>query len=76
MSSLVPAPLYTGYSRPHHLAEDELPVFLAELTGLHPTREGIIVQIVMLLVFAAGAAYVFAWQPARRRRRVLEAAPS
>ena len=53
-----------------------LPVFLAELTGLHPTREGIIVQIVMLLVFIAGAAYVFAWQPARRRRRVLEAAPS
>jgi hypothetical protein len=30
----------------------------------------------MLLVFIAGAAYVFAWQPARRRRRVLEAAPS
>src|SRR3954471_486448 len=53
-----------------------LPVFLAELTGLHPTQEGIIVQIVMLLVFVAGAAYVFAWQPARRRRRVLEAQPS
>src|SRR3954468_6477360 len=53
-----------------------LPVFLAELTGLHPTQEGIIVQIVMLLVFVVGAAYVFAWQPARRRRRVLEAAPS
>jgi high-affinity iron transporter len=53
-----------------------LPVFLAELTGLHPTREGIIVQAVMLFVFIAGAAYVFAWQPARRRRRVLEAAPS
>jgi high-affinity iron transporter len=55
-----------------------LPVFLAELTGLHPTREGIIVQIVMLVVFAAGAAYVFAWQPARRRKRqrVLEAAAS
>ncbi len=47
-----------------------LPVFLAELTGLHPTQEGIIVQIVMLVVFAAGAAYVFAWQPARRRRMV------
>jgi high-affinity iron transporter len=47
-----------------------LPVFLAELTGLHPTREGIIVQIAMLVVFAAGAAYVFAWQPARRRRMV------
>jgi high-affinity iron transporter len=50
-----------------------LPVFLAELTGLHPTQEGIIVQAVMLVVFAAGAAYVFGWQPARRRRRTAEA---
>jgi high-affinity iron transporter len=45
-----------------------LPVFLAELTGIHPTREGLAVQLAMLIVFVAGAAYVFAWQPARRRR--------
>jgi high-affinity iron transporter len=45
-----------------------LPVFLAELTGIHPTREGLIVQAVLLTVFALGALYVFAWQPARRRR--------
>ncbi|MGI8593881.1 MAG: FTR1 family protein [Solirubrobacteraceae bacterium] len=45
-----------------------LPVFVAELTGIHPTREGLIVQAVMLAVFAAGAAYVFLWQPARKRR--------
>jgi high-affinity iron transporter len=51
-----------------------LPVFLAELTGIHPTREGLAIQAVMLLVFVLGAAYVFAWQPARRRRRQQTAA--
>jgi high-affinity iron transporter len=44
-----------------------LPVFVAELTGIHPTREGLLVQAAMLVVFAIGAAYVFAWLPARRR---------
>jgi high-affinity iron transporter len=52
----------TPVSRPR------LPVFLAELTGIHPTTQGLIVQGVMLAVFAFGALYVFAWQPARRRR--------
>ena len=47
-----------------------LPVFLAELTGIHPTQEGLIVQAVLLAVYVLGALYVFAWQPARRRRRV------
>jgi high-affinity iron transporter len=51
-----------------------LPVFLAELTGIHPTREGLAIQAVMLLVFVLGAAYVFAWQPARRRRQQQTAA--
>ncbi len=51
-----------------------LPVFVAELTGIHPTREGLIVQAAMLAIFAAGAAYVFLWQPARQRRRTGEAA--
>jgi high-affinity iron transporter len=50
-----------------------LPIFVAELTGIHPTREGLIAQAVLLAIFAAGAAYMFAWQPARRRRRVAEA---
>ena len=49
-----------------------LPVFLAELTGIHPTREGIFVQLVLLGIYAAGAAYMFAWLPLRRR--ALEAA--
>jgi high-affinity iron transporter len=51
------------------VSSPRLPVFLAELTGIHPTREGLAIQAAMLLVFALGAAYVFAWQPARRRRR-------
>jgi high-affinity iron transporter len=45
-----------------------LPVFLAELTGIHPTTEGIAVQVALLAVYALGAAYVFAWRPARERR--------
>jgi high-affinity iron transporter len=56
------------------VSSPRLPVFLAELTGIHPTREGIALQIAMLLVFVLGAAYVFAWQPARRRRRQQTAA--
>jgi hypothetical protein len=45
-----------------------LPVFLAELTGIHPTTQGLVVQSVLLGVFLLGALYAFAWQPARRRR--------
>lgn len=47
-----------------------LPIFLAEMTGIHPTVQSLLVQLVMLIVFAAGAAWVFAVQPARARRRV------
>jgi high-affinity iron transporter len=46
-----------------------LPVLLAELTGIHPTRESLLVQAVLLAIFVAGALWVFAWAPARRRRR-------
>jgi high-affinity iron transporter len=51
-----------------------LPVFLAELTGIHPTTQGLIVQAAFLAVYVLGALYIFAWQPARRRRRVAETA--
>jgi high-affinity iron transporter len=44
------------------------PVFVAELTGIHPTTEGILIQAALLGLYALGALYVFAWQPARRRR--------
>jgi high-affinity iron transporter len=45
-----------------------LPVFLAELTGIHPTREGLTVQAVLLAVYVAGAAWMFGIRPLRRRR--------
>jgi high-affinity iron transporter len=44
------------------------PVFVAELTGIHPTSEGLVIQAALLGLYALGAIYVFAWQPARRRR--------
>jgi high-affinity iron transporter len=47
-----------------------LPIFLAELTGIHPTREGLLVQLVLLGVYVVGAAYLFGWK--RLRSRSLE----
>jgi high-affinity iron transporter len=44
-----------------------LPVFVAELTGIHPTREGLTVQAVLLAVYVLGATWVFAVRPWRRR---------
>jgi hypothetical protein len=49
-------------------------VFLAELTGIHPTSQGLVVQAALLGVYVLGAVYVFAWQPTRRRRQVAETA--
>jgi high-affinity iron transporter len=54
-------PVHAGVVRP--------PVFVAELTGIHPTRESLLVQGVLLAIFLAGAAWAFAWVPARRRRQ-------
>jgi high-affinity iron transporter len=48
-----------------------LPIFVAELTGIHPTRQGLTVQAVLLAVYVLGAAWVFGVQP--RRRRAAEA---
>jgi high-affinity iron transporter len=45
-----------------------LPVFLAELTGIHPTTEGIAAQLALLGVYVLGATYMFAWRPLRERR--------
>ena len=52
-------PVAAGWAR--------LPVFLAELTGIHPTREGLAVQAALLTIYVLGALYVFAWKPSRRR---------
>lgn len=53
-------PIEAGWAR--------LPIYVAELTGIHPTREGITAQAVMLCVYAIGAAYLFLVRPARRAR--------
>jgi high-affinity iron transporter len=45
-----------------------LPIFIAELTGIHPTVEGIVAQVTLLTVYLLGGLYVFAWKPARQRR--------
>jgi high-affinity iron transporter len=45
-----------------------LPIFLAEMTGVHPTVQGVAAQLTLLAVYVAGAVYVFAWKPARERR--------
>ena len=44
-----------------------LPVFVAELTGIHPTREGLTVQAALLVVYVLGTAWVFGIRPWRRR---------
>jgi len=42
------------------------PIFVAELTGIHPTREGLMAQAVLFGVYLLGCLYVFAWRPLRR----------
>jgi high-affinity iron transporter len=44
-----------------------LPVYVAELTGIHPTREGLTVQATLLIVYVLGTAWVFGVRPWRRR---------
>jgi high-affinity iron transporter len=44
-----------------------LPVYIAELTGIHPTREGLTVQATLLVVYILGTAWVFGIRPWRRR---------
>jgi high-affinity iron transporter len=45
-----------------------LPVYIAELTGIHPTQQGILTQAVLLAVYVAGAVWMFVIRPARRAR--------
>ena len=52
-------PIQDGWAR--------LPIFLAELTGIHPTRESIAAQAALLTVYLLGALYVFVWRPRRQR---------
>jgi high-affinity iron transporter len=45
-----------------------LPIFLADLTGIHPTLQSLVAQAVLAAVYIAGAAWMFAIMPARERR--------
>ncbi len=45
-----------------------LPIFIAELTGIHPTVQGLAVQAALLAVYALGALYMFGVRPLRERR--------
>lgn len=47
-----------------------LPIFLAELTGWHPTAQTLLTQAVLALIYVAGAIWTFVILP-RREKRVL-----
>lgn len=46
-----------------------LPIFLAELTGWHPTRETILAQAALTLIYVGGAIWMFVILPRRERRQ-------
>ncbi len=43
------------------------PIFVAELTGIHPTQQGLIAQGLVLLVYVLGGLYMFVWRPSRQK---------
>ncbi len=51
-------PVQAGWAR--------LPVFVAELTGIHPSTQGLIAQGVLLTIFIVGGIYAFAISPRSR----------
>ncbi len=53
-------PVEGGWARP--------PIYIAELTGIHPTQQGLFVQGVLLAVYMAGVLYMLVVRPAVRRR--------
>jgi high-affinity iron transporter len=59
------SPVQDGWAR--------LPVFVAELTGIHPTTQGVAAQAVLLAIFVLGAAWVFGFSKLRRRSTAAEA---
>jgi high-affinity iron transporter len=52
-----------------------LPIFLAELTGWHPTRETILAQVALAVVYVVGAVVTFVVLPRRERRAAPSVAP-
>jgi high-affinity iron transporter len=60
-ATLVPVTFLEGVPR--------LPIFLADLTGWHPTLQTILAQIALALVYGLGAIWTFAIRPRRERGR-------
>ncbi len=44
-----------------------LPIYVAELTGIHPTKEGLLTQATLLCVYVVGGLLMFVVRPAMRR---------
>ena len=59
-------PIEDGWAR--------LPIFLAELTGIHPTVQGVAVQAGLLAIYLLGAIWWFGVRPMRQRRAAGSAA--
>ena len=53
-----------------------LPIFLADLTGWHPTLQSILAQAALATVYLLGAAWMFVVMPARERRARRTEAPA
>jgi high-affinity iron transporter len=47
-----------------------LPIFLADLSGWHPTLESVIAQLILAAVYGAGALWLFVITPRRTARRL------
>jgi high-affinity iron transporter len=52
----------------------DLPIFLSQLTGWYPTRETILAQVALTLVYVLGALWTFVMLP-RRERRIAQPEP-
>jgi len=48
-----------------------LPIYVAELTGVHPTTQSLGAQAALLGIYIIGALYMFAWRPLRQSRRAI-----
>lgn len=60
-ATLVPVTFLEGVPR--------LPIFLADLTGWHPTLQTILAQVALAIVYVLGAIWTFAIRPRRERGR-------
>jgi high-affinity iron transporter len=45
-----------------------LPIFLADLTGIHPTLQSLLAQLFLVVIYLAGAMWMFVITPVRERR--------